>query len=860
MKKALFIFFLLFSVKSYASHVIGGEITYKNLNGDTFEIYLSIISDCALQTAHPLNPTITVSGACPSFNIVMQADSVLPNGNPYQQFLEHGCSSAIAAGQSYCQNGTLPGYRKSTYTGTAVLPYNCGGFRLGYQYACCPPPMVNVSQINTSVYVETQIQIDGYNLNSSPKPHAKNFNPLFYLNQNASLDLGFEDIDGDSLVYEFYAPQTGVNQWAVFNQGYNFLNPISGATIDSLSGLIQFTPNIAGNFRLCIKVSEYDVVTHSLKGWVVKDFMVQVAPNSNNNQTNALTDVQSALIQRSFSSPVFNKHIKVCFGDTLHFEFSVKDPNGNHLEITSNISKILPNANLNLSPSFTSDSVHIVFSWVANQNFNYRKFLRIGIVDDFCSLRGYSDEVYAISVINTGTISGNSIIEFCPQDTINLTGNVASNHYWQSINNTSNILGCDTCKNVTLQATSSDTILYTALVNGLCQISDTSFLVLKQTQSATIHVVDSFCNNSQPHWENTATPKGGVWIGLKNTDWGLSLPDTAGGWRTIKYAITDSVCGLPDTASKNVYLVSAAIVVWTDSFEVCQGDTAIFVNTSIPPATSPIMGTTNGWFNPKIAQPGNNPIYFSILNSSQSCITTARNDVFVHPKPILIFSSIPPICESEDSLKFTQGKPVGGSYFFDTLQTNWVSPKILGAGAYQVGYTYQNTAGCVDSIYNQFTIDTIPPKPEILLVGKDTLMPSVVGDYCYWFLNGTKLSNQSNMLTGLQTGVYEVVVVKNTCESEKSARFNYDPLSIESVTESKFSLFPNPTNQYFFIEGNLKYLKSLELINMAGQALIIKTGAELSTPVDVSHLPKGVYFVSLVDQSNTKWNFKMSVW
>ena len=98
MKRFLFGLIFFISFQANASHVIGGDITYKNLGGDTFEIYLNLISDCALQTGHPATATINISGACPSFNFILAADSILPSGSAYQEFIEHGCSSAIGTG------------------------------------------------------------------------------------------------------------------------------------------------------------------------------------------------------------------------------------------------------------------------------------------------------------------------------------------------------------------------------------------------------------------------------------------------------------------------------------------------------------------------------------------------------------------------------------------------------------------------------------------------------------------------------------------------------------------------------------------------------------------------------------------
>ena len=93
--------------------------------------------------------------------------------------------------------------------------------------------------------------------------------------QNVALDLGFDDIDGDSIVYELITPiaggytsefnpgqNTGPKpyddiEWAI---GFDLINPIessSGFAFNTNTGLMTFTPTQLGKFLFSIAVHEY---------------------------------------------------------------------------------------------------------------------------------------------------------------------------------------------------------------------------------------------------------------------------------------------------------------------------------------------------------------------------------------------------------------------------------------------------------------------------------------------------------------------------------------------------------------------------------------------------------------------------
>ena len=65
---------------------------------------------------------------------------------------------------------------------------------------------------------------------------------------------------------------------------------------------------------------------------------------------------------------------------------------------------------------------------------------------------------------------------------------------------------------------------------------------------------------------------------------------------------------------------------------------------------------------------------------------------------------------------------------------------------------------------------------------------------------------------------------------------------------NKILIYPNPTNQNFTIEAN-EIFKSVKLYNTIGQLVLATSPKQNITQIEVSHLPKGLYFVQILQQN-----------
>jgi gliding motility-associated-like protein len=264
----LLISFFLYIQEGAATHIVGGEITYRDLGNFNYEVTLKLYRDCHNGQAPYDDPTyITI------FNSVGKALYLLPIAFPGSRVLP------IVLANPCLKPPTDVCVEEAIFIDTVHLPPIPGGYQLSYERCCRNRTLVNiVNPLGTGATYYTVIPDTSVVLtNSSPKYN--NFPPIFICaNQPISFDHAATDPDGDSLVYELCTPYLGaddVNPYPVpshsppysfvtYNPGFNANNPLgydpvtgSPLTIDPQTGFLTGKPNLIGQFVVGVCVSEY---------------------------------------------------------------------------------------------------------------------------------------------------------------------------------------------------------------------------------------------------------------------------------------------------------------------------------------------------------------------------------------------------------------------------------------------------------------------------------------------------------------------------------------------------------------------------------------------------------------------------
>ncbi len=266
----------LFSQQSIASHLMGGEITWKCQANGQYIFKMILYRDCSGNgPSMPTMISLEVYGN-PSLTYIPMNDSTISDISYCQNYPENNCNSAnpllgtIQEGLFFSNPITLNGVPPAT------------GWTFVWHSCCRNGAITNVTPNGFSLRA-TMFPYNGQNadpcFDSSPSFAEKPKSVLcsgspFVYNHGA-----FDD-DMDSLHFEWGIPleeptnlppaawnpddTLGANPYyATFNAPYDFqhplpyLSPNTGATIDLLNGEINFTSFTAGNFVTNVKVSSF---------------------------------------------------------------------------------------------------------------------------------------------------------------------------------------------------------------------------------------------------------------------------------------------------------------------------------------------------------------------------------------------------------------------------------------------------------------------------------------------------------------------------------------------------------------------------------------------------------------------------
>ncbi|MFZ1714026.1 MAG: PKD domain-containing protein [Saprospiraceae bacterium] len=285
---------VLLVTQANATHIVGGNITYRCVAKDIYEVTMVVRRDCYNGDPEAFFDDPASIGIFDRTGELMQGLGTkgqlllkLNQNDTLESIMENLCS--LDGVNSVCIHET-------TYRGTVFLPFRPGGYYLMYQRCCRNVPIQNIKEpLETGASWVVHISdLAMSQCNSSPV--FKKWSPIFIcVGKPFRFDHGATDKDGDSLVYKLWTPYTGATRNFPKPQPPNKpdFNPISWQEpysqsdmlggdpikIDSKTGEITAVPGTLGQFLIGVQVEEYR--NGQFIGTVFRDYEVKIIDCTN---------------------------------------------------------------------------------------------------------------------------------------------------------------------------------------------------------------------------------------------------------------------------------------------------------------------------------------------------------------------------------------------------------------------------------------------------------------------------------------------------------------------------------------------------------------------------------------------------
>jgi gliding motility-associated-like protein len=475
----LFMAILLLPITTFASHVSGGEIYYTSLGNNQFKVVMALYWDCGSFDPGATANIITLNNCgLPNLNFPLTLDSALE--------ISQVCPTAVTT----CNGGTLPGNKKNIYSAIVTLPGACSSWTFHYT-SCCR---------NTSTNVPAQPDFDYYatlNNVAAPNNNSPYFTsgPLPYLcvGQQVCYNPGAVEIDGHTLSFAFVSAMgTSPTTPVAYGGGYTGAVPMPGITINPTTGLILFTPTMAGNFVVSYMCTERDA-NNVIVGQVIRDIQMVVVNCSNQvvscnggNVTNATGT--GAVVTNNYT-------LQICENIPFTFQTQYTDPDpANILSIISNITSVMPGSTITTSGT---NPLTVNVSWTAPPgSANSNTLFTITVSDNACPVTGQQTFNYLIDVLPATNAGPDQTI--CGNQGAQLNGVGPGNTLtWSVVSGPPIVVGtnfsCNPCANPIATPTATTTYLLTSSGANGCLLTDT----------VTVFVVPDFNYNITQSAANT---------------------------------------------------------------------------------------------------------------------------------------------------------------------------------------------------------------------------------------------------------------------------------------------------------------------------------------------------------------------
>ena len=419
-------FLLLANVNLYASHILGMDLYYTWVSGNTYKITAVLYGDCSpssytafssLPTAAPVICIYRGSTYVTSISLTVEAPSSGVDITPV-------CPSDVGHTQCESSSSTIPGIKKFVYSANYTLPAptvsTCWQFAYfannGYYSSASGRSAAITNMFNpslTSIELVDTLDNSVYAHNSSAR-FSVIPTPFFCLNTSDSYNPGCVDPDGDNLNIDlisamdcsyssgcaFGVPVTYMGTaWTPPTTAISATTPLQVAagsfSFNSSTGQLNFTPNAIQRSTVVYNVREYR--SGSYVGSCQREMNFLVLTCTHTTPVGWIDSTANGTL-------VDSTHFTICTNSgpfNLYFN-PTESGTGNNITVTSSG---LPAGSTFTVINNTTPTPHATFSWNSTGVAPGTYIFYVTYTDNNCPLAGTNTQAITITVTPAPTVT-----------------------------------------------------------------------------------------------------------------------------------------------------------------------------------------------------------------------------------------------------------------------------------------------------------------------------------------------------------------------------------------------------------------------------------------------------------------------
>ncbi len=518
-KVAFTILVLLMSCGAYANHIVGADLFYTYISGNTYKITFVAYGDCGPASAGPFaqlpnaRPQICVyNGATYVATVNLRIDTP---ANPYTgKEITPVCPADSANTQCTNPSYSIPGIKKFVYTGTYTMPSASHNWRFifdGGMGATSAGRAAAITNIASGTIIQLIDSLDNtYHNNSSPALTIVP-TPFFCLNSSDSYNPGAVDPEGDSMRFNLVAGTVGSNTCGsigssvTYTGGYTPTAPLAVTTgtlvFNNATGQINFFPNALQRSLVVYNVTEYR--NDTFIGTSQREMTFLVLTCTTPPPTGSFSTSSAGVI-------VDSNHFSVCTG-TGSYSVTLTPTEADTSKVIYVSTSGLPAGSSFVTINDSTNHPTCTFTWTtASVPVGSYTFF-VTFKDNSCPVNGVRTNAYTITVAPLPNVDGGPMVTICAGSSTVLTATGAATYTWSPATG----LSCTACASPT--ASPASTTLYT--------ITGTSAVGCVSTDTVTVFV------NPNPAGITGSSP---ICVGSTTT---LSDATSGGTWSSSGSAI-----------------------------------------------------------------------------------------------------------------------------------------------------------------------------------------------------------------------------------------------------------------------------------------------------------------------------------